>query len=128
MQETGPPRENRRACRRFGKPFCLAGLNLLMILIVVGGRLEQPRREIDVRTAGCRATLCTGPLGASPEVVSCDAAALATWVIKRAHVCHAHFPPTQIVQMDVDPGRSVDGDINVLIGDDILCNDGAADG
>ena len=105
----------------------MVGLNLLMIRIVVRSRLEQPRREKDVRTAGCRATLCAGALRASPEVFSCNAAARAAWVIKGAHVCHAHFPPAQIVQMNVDRGRCVDRNVNILVCNDIAGDDGSVD-
>src|ERR1700722_2640817 len=98
------------------------------MIVVASNGLSKPGDEANVGSAGGRAFLAAGASRTSPIVLrGVDAAGADGGVVKRTHVCNANFAPQQVVQMGVDLGRSVHGDVHVLIADQVAGDDSTDD-
>src|SRR4029077_17400146 len=62
----------------------------------------------------------------TPPIVFCrvDASGADTRAVKGTNITHAKFSAPQVVQVDVDLGRSVDRNVDIFVADDVLRNHG----
>jgi hypothetical protein len=86
----------------------------------------KPRGETNVGSAGGCASLTAWARTTSPIVLSCVDAAGARGVIEGANVGDTSIATQQVVEMSIELGRSIDGNVLVFINDHILRNDGTA--
>src|SRR5271168_1895987 len=100
----------------------------VIAIVIVTDKLLQRRDETNVGSAGGRASLAPGAGRTSPIVLSgVDAAGADGGMVEPANVRDANLAPQQIVQVGVDFGRGVHGNVHVLIADHVSGNDGTDD-
>src|SRR5580700_563609 len=98
----------------------LPSLVVSVVRIVIDG-MFQPRDIGDFGSADRRTSFASGTVIASPEVLRrVNAARTNGGAIEGADVCDADFTSTQIVEMDIHRGWSVDRDVYVLVRDHVL--------
>jgi hypothetical protein len=96
-------------------------------IVIVPDGFVKPRSETNVGSAVCRASRAARAGRTSPIVLGrVDAAGARLGGVESTNVGDANFAAQQIVEMDVDLGRSVDRYVHVFIADYVVRNDGAA--
>src|SRR5580700_1057772 len=87
-------------------------------IVIVRDGFVKPRGETNVGSAACRAARAARAGRTSPIVLGrVDAAGARLGAVESTNVGDANFAAQQIVEMDVDLGRSVDRYVHVLIAD-----------
>lgn len=94
------------------------------VISVAADRSFQPGSETNVGAAGRGTSRAAGARWTSPVILrGVDSAGTNTRTIQRTNVADTNLAAPEVVEMDIDFSRSVDGDVDVLVSDNILRDD-----